>query len=864
MPGFYLQFIGYEPEKRPDVLYGYPNRIASWPVATTVIPMWFAEGTAQFQTRGLGHDWWDSHRDMILRARALDDKLLTLGQMEVFGRSSYHNETVYNQGYALVRYIADIWGDEAIADLTRSMRSPLRLSLSSACRRVLGLSGQGLHNAWKRSITEDYRARTSTIRDNYVTGEVVCDRGFGNLYPTFSPDGKRIAFISNQGKDYLSQGRLFIHDVANDSIIKVSSPVRGPISWSHNGRYIAYARQKGPNRKGSHFDDLYLWDLDNKLEIRLTRDARLSAPSFSPDGKRLVAVHNSAGNQNLAMVELPDNLDEKDLSSDVTYKLLTEFDDGTQIFRPGFSPDGNRIVCSTARLAQRDIYRYDLESRRWEALVATEADERDPVYSPDGRALYWADDRTGIFNLYRLEFDSGTEAPLTNVFGGAFMPTVNDDREVTYSEFTVRGYGVRMIRQRREINPAVLEYQSKERNEKGRLTEPPQYQADATPYANPFGKMFILPRIAWDYGRFKPGLYAYTNDFLDKLSLFGGVAMNGDGDRDIYLNGEYRVLHPTMFIEVYNIVRRRHERFDDSWVIVGERMADSVAVPIYGTYNVDYRFNLTEYDIGGRLPIDDNTTATGTVRLSNYQAELKFDDGGTFDYTYFKGDAYLLRLDSDQRTVSATTDIHPVGGWRGWLEYARENNRFLDSFKVDLEKGFLREVYEPYNYHRIEAELDYYGKLYRGLVLNPRLVGGCLSRSVDPFFYLYAGGLPGLRGYSFYSLGGTNKALVRMSLRFPIIDAIDRRWGVFNLDRVYGALFAEAGDAWTGDLDLDEIKRDVGAELRIKMFSWFAFPTDIQLTGAYSLDRVVTEDITGRHEYGLGWRWYFTLLFDFL
>ena len=62
VPAFYFQYFGYEPEKRADVLYGYPNRIASYPIPMTVVPMWLAEGMAQFQTPGLDYDQWDSHQ----------------------------------------------------------------------------------------------------------------------------------------------------------------------------------------------------------------------------------------------------------------------------------------------------------------------------------------------------------------------------------------------------------------------------------------------------------------------------------------------------------------------------------------------------------------------------------------------------------------------------------------------------------------------------------------------------------------------------------------------------------------------------------------------------------------------------------
>ncbi|MFH0765513.1 MAG: biopolymer transporter Tol, partial [Calditrichota bacterium] len=88
LPAVYFQYINYEREKRPDVLYGFPNRLISWPVAMTVVPMWFAEGTAQFQEESLHHDWWDAHRDMMIRVRALSGRLLTKNEMEVFGKTS--------------------------------------------------------------------------------------------------------------------------------------------------------------------------------------------------------------------------------------------------------------------------------------------------------------------------------------------------------------------------------------------------------------------------------------------------------------------------------------------------------------------------------------------------------------------------------------------------------------------------------------------------------------------------------------------------------------------------------------------------------------------------------------------------------
>ena len=48
IPGAYFQFMGYEKEKRKDVLYGFPNSLVSYPIPGTVVPPWLAEGIAQY------------------------------------------------------------------------------------------------------------------------------------------------------------------------------------------------------------------------------------------------------------------------------------------------------------------------------------------------------------------------------------------------------------------------------------------------------------------------------------------------------------------------------------------------------------------------------------------------------------------------------------------------------------------------------------------------------------------------------------------------------------------------------------------------------------------------------------------------
>jgi hypothetical protein len=104
IPGAYLQYIGYEKEKRPDVLYGYPNSLISYPIPGTSVPPWLAEGTAQYMSPELYYDFWDSHRDMLLRDLVLNNKLLSFNQMNSFGKRGIGGEAVYNQGFSFSNY----------------------------------------------------------------------------------------------------------------------------------------------------------------------------------------------------------------------------------------------------------------------------------------------------------------------------------------------------------------------------------------------------------------------------------------------------------------------------------------------------------------------------------------------------------------------------------------------------------------------------------------------------------------------------------------------------------------------------------------------------------------------------------------
>ncbi len=178
-------------------------------------------------------------------------------------------------------------------------------------------------------------------------------------------------------------------------------------------------------------------------------------------------------------------------------------------------------------------------------------------------------------------------------------------------------------------------------------------------------------------------------------------------------------------------------------------------------------------------------------------------------------------------------------------------------------------VYTNYKFSRVELNWNEhialpFPKHTLSFTLN---AAGILSDSVDEFFDYYAGGFIGMRGYSFYAIGGNKTIALNAAYRFPIATEINFRVLQFYFTKLYGSVFCDIGDAWTRQMpSINHWKRDVGFELRLESFSFYAYPTRIFFSGAYGLDRFSrnVNDINIRNvTYGHEWRFYLGVLFGF-
>ena len=989
LPFIYFQVLDYEDVRRPDVLYGYPNVIVSYPLPTINNPAWLAEGTAQYQRSWLDYDRWDTHRDMFLRTRVLAGKELSLAEMGSFySKSSMMREGVYNHGFAFTHYLANTYGEDALRDVSRALGKWRNWNVERAIEEALGVPANEVYANWMNTMRQEYHTRVAPIRAHPVEGRLVEQEGFSNFYPIFSPDGTKLAYVSNRGEDF-NWMSLYVHDLASDDVAaydvkaaggvqpgytcsfghRVKAGVGGAVTWRPDGKAIVYTRRHDTD-KGYLYADLYELDLETKKPKRLTTDRRATLPSYAQDGSRIAFVGQNDGTTNLFTLHVE--------TGNVT--RLTDYQDGSQVTDPAWHPSGGWIYF--ARLAPeshgRDLWRVRSDGEGLEKVYATEADERSPAFDADGANLYFSSDASGIFNLYRMPATDGLQEAdperLTNVLGGAFMPSVSANGALAYAHFQWDGYKIAMFDvipvapeearvasytppsvTQKQANLALATEESTSLNRfDDRDLRPLEGEAIATvrtegsfplrvkrtngdtgtaeensepleveKYGSAFTSFSFFPVLRLDQyvprkrtsldsrlpdrtrgealGRnFKIGSYMVSREILEGLTLFGGLLVGPasqeasslpdffspqrllDLERDAFLMFEYKKgfgliperWSPQISIELFNIRRR----VDNGLTI--EEFPCTACFP--DTTVADLSYGLWQADIYARSKVNRNLLLELGYRYSPYRVtterffskelQASIDESSS---RYFIGRAYSAKAYFEALHPYRESDVMPVG-LRLELGYENERARLLERF--DINDGLLVPVYKRDLIHRVTLDARY------GLRLPGRVGGGwhglglrlrgssILGPTVDDFYNDYVGGLIGARGYPFFALGGNETLWFQAAYHVPIFSDLRKQMLFAYFDKLYARFYVDAAAAWNGGWPgFDAMRKDVGAELRMKVGSFYLLPTAIFLSATYGLDEFdfqldegfVTPDGSSTVRYGSELQWHFGVLFGF-
>jgi Tol biopolymer transport system component len=159
--------------------------------------------------------------------------------------------------------------------------------------------------------------------------------GTGALAPTWSPEGKRLAFRTHANKD------IYTINIDGTGLTRISDHPAADVApaWSPDGKRIAFVS----NRDGN--EEIYLMDPDGGNLLRLTHHpARDHQPSWSRDSRRIVFESEREGDREIHVM----NAD----GSDVVRLTHNKGEDGS----PAWSPDGRHILFHRRVLGHLQVY----------------------------------------------------------------------------------------------------------------------------------------------------------------------------------------------------------------------------------------------------------------------------------------------------------------------------------------------------------------------------------------------------------------------------------------------------------------------------------------------------------------------------
>ncbi len=215
------------------------------------------------------------------------------------------------------------------------------------------------------------------------------------FFPSLAPDGKSFVYASNQDGNF----DLFVQRVGgkNATPLTPNTPSNEiePV-FSPDGERIAFRSTREPA-------GVYVMEASGE-NVRLVV-AGCHHPSWSPDGKEIVcstAGHPEAPTTRntwasslwIANVETGDK------------RFLCEKD----AMQPSWSPKGNRIAFwfMPPNAGRSDIATISRTGGEIEIVTKDASTNWNPMWSPDGKFLYFASDRSGSMSFWRVAIDEET------------------------------------------------------------------------------------------------------------------------------------------------------------------------------------------------------------------------------------------------------------------------------------------------------------------------------------------------------------------------------------------------------------------------------------------------------------------------
>ena len=771
----------------------------------SVQPRWFLEGLAVHEesSNTSAGRLRSSMFDMFMRMDALEGCLLRLDQISHSVDRWPHGNVPYLYGAFFVRYIADQHGHEALTRISHEYGGQvIAFGMNRVARRATGRTFVELYDDFIEHTRQHYGEMAQEVRSRGLReGVRITHNGEMVRSPRFV-DRDHVVFGVADGVEH---GQLRIVEAATGAGGTELARVAGMASPApHPAGEAIYLSGLDTHLDTYFYYDLFRYDRQTGETARLTHGMRAVEPDVSPDGRRLAFTVNGAATTHLAVADL----------SDITRsrRILVRSRRYEQVFTPKWSPDGTTIAFSAWRAGGfRDIALVDVRTGRQQLVTHDRAQDTGPEWSPDGRLLYFSSDRTGIANIYAHDTTTGLTSRVTNVLGGAYQPTISPDGErLVYVGYTSDGFDLYSMR----LDPASFARAEPYEDDRPPPVPEPESLALGSETYNPVPTLLphaYLVELGEDgFGR-QLALTFDGGDVVGFHSYAGRMGVGLErGNLNLDLSWTYHhSLLPVTF-RLFRTIAPRGGLFvageRRTWIeeAMGGEVGLSYSLPAaFHFESVSLGYTLAHLDkaepFGGRLDPNDPPP---TVPQMGVLAALRFG--------WYWSDA-----------VRTAFDVTPSEGGSLQLNMSVAHPLLGSQFQAASMTWAVTRFFEnPWVEHHVLA-LRYAGGISGGDLGRRGIfsVGGypdtnLLDAVLDNIVLVGSA----LRGYAPFDRSGTQFHLMQAEYRFPIL-RVERGLGTFPfyVDRLWALAFADCGDAFFGDPELDTFRFGVGGELLTEM-----------------------------------------------
>jgi TolB protein len=287
-----------------------------------------------------------------------------------------------------VRAIAHRWADEIVYKLTAGQ------SRGIASTKIAYTSRRG---AAKEIYVMDY--------DGFDQ-RAFTHNGSTNLFPTWSPDNSKLAFISSR----TGKWEINIHSFLDGSRLPfpmfnsfASTPAISP-----DGKQVVFALR---TPRGDA--DLFVSGLDGSDRRNITNNPAIdTSPTWSPSGNQLAFVSNREGGASQVYV--------CDLDGANLRRIVKEGGDADS---PSWSPDGRWLAFhwKPRQAVSSDIFLAEVSSGRILQSTSNSGSNESPSWAPDSRHLTFQSTRNGSPQIFIMLAD-GSEVRLVTTQGSNTSP----------------------------------------------------------------------------------------------------------------------------------------------------------------------------------------------------------------------------------------------------------------------------------------------------------------------------------------------------------------------------------------------------------------------------------------------------------